>query len=261
LKKKKIGIAFSGGVDSSLLLKICLDLDFKLRLITVGFSSWKDIDNSYETANFLGLEITSDVVSMEELDRSAEKVLKIINFDRLVRFENCLGFYHVFKLASREGYDVVLSGSGLDELFCGYFSYKNYYEKRDLMMVFMNRLVRIAKEDKKEIDKIAAIFKVKYECPFLFDEFVDFAINIPLNHKILGEMDSIRKHILREIALEIGVPRSVALKKKKAFQYSSGMHKALLKLVRQKDFTKKKALEMGFQNGLEAYLHSLKKKK
>ena len=41
--KKKIGIAFSGGVDSTLVSKICTDMGFDVVLLTIGFSESHDI--------------------------------------------------------------------------------------------------------------------------------------------------------------------------------------------------------------------------
>ena len=41
--KKKIGIAFSGGVDSTLVSKICTDMGFDIVLLTIGFSESHDI--------------------------------------------------------------------------------------------------------------------------------------------------------------------------------------------------------------------------
>ena len=35
VKEKKIGIAFSGGVDSTLVSKICSDMDYDVTLLTI----------------------------------------------------------------------------------------------------------------------------------------------------------------------------------------------------------------------------------
>ena len=43
VKEKKIGIAFSGGVDSTLISKICSDMGFDITLLTIGFAESHDI--------------------------------------------------------------------------------------------------------------------------------------------------------------------------------------------------------------------------
>ena len=43
VQEKKIGIAFSGGVDSTLISKICSDMDYDITLLTIGFSESHDI--------------------------------------------------------------------------------------------------------------------------------------------------------------------------------------------------------------------------
>jgi asparagine synthase (glutamine-hydrolysing) len=44
----------------------------------------------------------------------------------------------------------------------------------------------------------------------------------------------IRKHILREVALALGVPEESAMKPKKALQYGSSIHKYLRKIERRR---------------------------
>ncbi len=122
----------------------------------------------------------------------------------------------------------------------------------------METLVDTAKKDKKEIDKLSALFGIKYVCPFLSDRFVDFSMDIPLDFKIKSRDDESRKHILREVALEVGVPKSAALRAKKAFQYSSGIHKAIKKLARKKGYTRMKAKISGLRSEMEAYIRNLR---
>ena len=50
--KKKIG-TFSGGVDSTLVSKICTDMGFDVILLTIGFSQSHDIEFSKEVNQFL----------------------------------------------------------------------------------------------------------------------------------------------------------------------------------------------------------------
>ncbi len=43
IKENKIGIAFSGGIDSTLVAKICSDMNYNITLLTIGFSESHDI--------------------------------------------------------------------------------------------------------------------------------------------------------------------------------------------------------------------------
>jgi len=77
---------------------------------------------------------------------------------------------------------------------------------------------------------VASPFGVVLIQPFLLQDFIDFAKKIPLKHKIYGSDDLLRKHIIRELALKIGVPKLSSNKRKKALQYGSLIHKTLMKI-------------------------------
>jgi asparagine synthase (glutamine-hydrolysing) len=257
---KNVGVAFSGGIDSSLLVKVCKDVGKKITLLTVGFSSQRDINISNRISKALDLSIFHRVIPLKELDHSLKIVLSKIEFDRITRLENCVCFYQVFKLASEHGVGTVLSANGMDELFCGYDVYRRHFTTSQIEMIdLMSSLVKVAIKDKEEIDKLGDLFSIEYLCPFLSDSFVDFAMKIPMQLKIKSEEDNVRKHILREIALNVGVPRSAALRPKKAFQYSSGIHRAIRKLAKNKGFTRLKAKNVGYSSEIEAYTENLKK--
>ncbi len=259
IRANEVGVAFSGGVDSSLLAKICKDVGKKTSLLTVGFVDRKDFEISSEVANIFGLTFYYDLVSLKDLEDGLKIVLSKIEFDRIVRFENCVCFYYVFRLASKQSLKTVVSANGMDELFCGYTVYKSSYNNLDSMRSLMMNLVNKAIKDKIELDKIAHLFNIDYVCPFLSKEFVEFAIQIPFKYKIKGFDDNLRKHILREVAVNVGVPIEAALRPKKAFQYSSGVHQAIRKMARLKNFTKNKAKHHGYTSEMEAYVDSLKR--
>ena len=252
------GIAFSGGVDSSTLAVACKRLKRKVTLLTIAFPGSSDIDVSKETAEELGLPLLCRSIPLETLEEGMKTVLGIIRFDRLALLENCVCFYYVFEVASEAGIRTVLSANGMDELFCGYDLYKKYYGDAEALMRVMGMLVETARRDKAEIDRIAELWNVNYECPFLSDKFVEYAMSIPSDYKIRSKDDYLRKHALRDAALRMGVPESAAMRRKKAFQYSSGIHKAIRKLARRRGYTKGKAKELGCIGEIEAYIESLK---
>jgi asparagine synthase (glutamine-hydrolysing) len=259
VKASYIGIAFSGGLDSSLLAKTCKDIGKNIILLTVGFSNRKDIENSIKISKIMDLPLVHQIVTLEELEDGLREVLSSIEFDRTVRLENCLCFYYVFRMASKYNIQNVLSANGADELFCGYHRYtREFNSNQNNLMNLMTKLITTAKKDKEQIDKISDLFDVNYDCPFLSGNFIEFAMKIPINLKIESNEDDVRKHILRKVALEVGVPRSAALRRKKAFQYSSGMHKALQRLAKKSGYSKNNARQVGYKSPLRLYLEEIK---
>jgi len=228
---KKIGIAFSGGVDSSLLAKLCTDLGYDVTLLTIGFADSHDIQFSKEISYLLGYEHKIEKISSKIFPEIVEQIRKAIKTDNLSWNENCIAFYFVSKLAKRCGIDKVLTANGIDELFCGYNAYRDAIKHgSDGVMKMMESKIENEINMMKTVNTIASEFGVKILQPFLLKEFVNFTKKIPIEEKIHGSDDLMRKHIVRDLALKIEVPKESAFKRKKALQYGSLIHKALMKI-------------------------------
>lgn len=255
---REVGVAFSGGVDSTLLAKACTDLGKRVTLCTVGIADRRDIAIAQRIAAELALPLCHTEVPLDALEASVTRVASLIDGTRLARLETSVGFYHVFELAVAQHLRTVLSAHGLDELFCGYDAYRRWFPNGEPTVTNqMQRLVATARADKAEVDKLAASFGVDYRCPFLTPAFVQYAMSIPLPLKIHGEDDTMRKHVLRTVARAVGVPHAAAYRPKKAFQYSSGVHRALQRLAKQRGYTRSRAVQAGYRSALEAYLTHL----
>ncbi len=228
--EKKIGVAFSGGVDSTLLAKLCNDLGYDTTLLTIGFEGSHDISfskivNGEMKYNHKILEIDKSTFS--------EICLKIrdkIKTDNLSWNENCIAFYYVSKLAHSLNLDIVVTANGIDELFCGYNAYRDAIKEgeesvKKLMISKLENELKMM----KAVNEISSQFNVNILQPFLSSKFISFAKKIPINEKIKNAEDLQRKHIIRKVASTIGVPEISATKRKKALQYGSLIHKALIK--------------------------------
>ena len=230
VKVKKIGIAFSGGVDSTLISKICSDMNYDITLLTIGFPESHDILFAKEVNEYLKyphhiLEIDSDTFSS-----ISSKINQIIKTDNLSWNENCIAFHYVSKLANSLELDTVITANGIDELFCGYNAYREAFsggesQINEVMLAKLDNELKMM----KAVNLIASEFTVKILQPLLSPEFIKYAKTIPVSEKIHDSEDLYRKHIIRKLAGEIKVPELSCTKRKKALQYGSKIHKALLK--------------------------------
>ena len=230
VKVKKIGIAFSGGVDSTLISKICSDMNYDITLLTIGFPESHDILFAKEVNEYLKyphhiLEIDSDT-----FPNVSSKINQIIQTDNLSWNENCIAFYYVSKLANSLELDTVITANGIDELFCGYNAYREAFsggesQINEVMLAKLDNELKMM----KAVNLIASEFGVKILQPLLSPEFIKYAKTIPVSEKIHDSEDLYRKHIIRKLAGEIKVPELSCTKRKKALQYGSKIHKALLK--------------------------------
>jgi len=221
-----VGVAFSGGVDSALLARICQDLGKKVTSITVGFRDSHDVGFSKAIASKMGMEHKVLEIAESDLRDSLESVQQIARCENTSHIENCLAYFYVAKVAASAGLEVVLSANGCDELFCGYNGYRMVYAAGEAaLMKFMDEKIANEFELVEEISAVASHFGITVRQPFLSREFIEFAKSIPLHEKITGPDDIVRKHILRAAALQIGVPEESAMKPKKALQYGSSIHK------------------------------------
>jgi asparagine synthase (glutamine-hydrolysing) len=221
-----LAVAFSGGIDSSLLAKICKDIGIKVTLLTIGFPLSQDIEFSKQIAVKLDLPHKISVLMPEQFQKDLLYVQQKIACRNISHIENCIAYFYIARMANQNNLQLILTANGCDELFCGYNKFRLIYDegiKRIIDLIDE----RIANERLllNEIDKITTEFGVLTKQPFFSQKFIDFAKDIPIEQKITGSNDFIRKHILRKLALSIGIPRESAMKPKKALQYGSLIHR------------------------------------
>lgn len=222
----RLGIAFSGGIDSTLLAKVCMDVGKDVTLITIGFSGSHDIEFSRQIASGLGLPQHIAEISASDFPIKLRYIKQKITCGNTSHLENCIAYYYVSQAAKQLGLSLILSANGCDELFCGYNGYRLAYDDGpDALGKLMDEKIANERLLVDEISAVAQEFGVAIRQPFLSPEFILFAKTIPLAFKITGPDDMMRKHILRQAAFELGVPIESAMKPKKALQYGTLIHR------------------------------------
>jgi asparagine synthase (glutamine-hydrolysing) len=230
VSEKKIGIAFSGGVDSSVVAKVCSDLGYDVTLLTIGFAGSHDIEFSKQVNETIRMPHEILEINPSEFDKISSRIKSKIKTDNLSWNENSIAFYHVAMLARELGLNVVVTANGIDELFCGYNAYRDAIKIGEKKVIeLMDSKIDNELAMMRAVNDVCSGFSVRIVQPLLSNDFIKYAKSVPISDKIKDENDLQRKHIVRKLALWIGVPEIAANKRKKALQYGSLIHKALIK--------------------------------
>ncbi|MES1044869.1 asparagine synthase (glutamine-hydrolyzing) [Heyndrickxia oleronia] len=143
-----VGSFLSGGIDSSIIASIAKRYHPNIKTFSVGFehNGFSEIDVAKETAEKLGVENISYIISPEEYMKELPKI--IWHLDDPLADPACVPLYFVAREA-RKHVTVVLSGEGADELFGGY----NIYREPQSLEVF-DKIPAIGKSLLKALAKI-----------------------------------------------------------------------------------------------------------
>jgi asparagine synthase (glutamine-hydrolysing) len=219
--KVRVGcIAFSGGVDSSLLAAI-----YDLPLISVTASKEEE-EWLRKAAKMIGRDLEIRRVGKEEILDAAKVVSNIIESKDFLQLSIGVPVYLTMEFAKSLGYSEIIFGQGADELFGGYKRYESM-EGYELENALIEDLKNIGDENLVRDVKLSYKSEIKLLTPYLEWEVIDAAIKIPPELKVKKEGGKvIRKFILRKIA-ENYLPEEIAWRDKKAIQYSTGIAKIL----------------------------------
>jgi asparagine synthase (glutamine-hydrolysing) len=224
----EVAILFSGGIDSTAIATVAKQFTTPL-LVTAGIAGSSDLEAARAIAAELDLPHKEVVLSEEEIVKVYKKCYKIRKGD-LLKVELMVPVFSCCREAARMGKWRILSGSGAEELFIGYDRYFRYRGRR-LEKLLLKEIETLPSGDCEAQDLVAKNFGMRAAFPFLYPPFVREVLAAPLKERLGTRED--KKPLLRKIAAELGVPKAAIERKKKAMQYGSGVHKILLKNIRQ----------------------------
>ncbi|WP_321421503.1 asparagine synthase (glutamine-hydrolyzing) [uncultured Methanobacterium sp.] len=229
----KVGILFSGGVDSTLLAVLCADLGIETELYAVGSEGSPDRVFASKVADDIGLPLHIRMVDEDVVRKYTPLVLNAIEEWNVMKLGVGMTAYLAAEMAHQHGQRVIFSGQGADELFAGYHRYLSFYQQKgeEAQEDLQNDVVNLYHVNLERDDKVTMASSVELRVPYLDLQIINMAMNIPMYYKINGPDDKLRKCILREVASQMGVPSEIVKRPKKAAQYGSGIHKILRKKV------------------------------
>ncbi len=225
IKGGRIAIGFSGGVDSSLLTLLASQIG-DVKLVSVYASGSRDEVNVKASARLLGLDLVEVTLTPREVAEKIERIAEITEKQSAMDIAIGMAINTVASTARDEGCDCLLLGQLADELFGGYRRYLRVYSEEGAEAAHraMVKDTLGAYSANFERDEAAASPYTDLRLPYASLELAEYALSLNLQLKINPENDE-RKIVLRKAALQAGVPKELALKPKKALQFSSNLQK------------------------------------
>lgn len=247
----RTGIVFSGGVDSTLIALIASKFS-EVTAYAVGGKNSEDLVFARRFAELNLLSVKIKEISAHKIEENFSKVEKILKENNLkqneLNFATSFPIYFASEAASEDGITLMLSGQGGDELFGGYSRYLRMNDEEKISAMSKDAKTAYERNLKRDI-LMCKSHNVELKFPYFDDKFSAYALSLPLDLRIKEVTDDkelikeyiecvdevegrkyIRKYALRKLAEELGVPKFIARRKKRAMQYGSESQKLLKKL-------------------------------
>lgn len=239
---QKVGVLFSGGIDSTFICLVLRELGIEFTCYTAAVDDGqlapsKDMVASKEIAKKYGYEHKVLTIGRDEIPAYCEKVIPLIEDSNVVKVGVALPFFLACEEAQRDGVRVLLSGLGSEEIFAGYERHRNAL---DINKECLHGLLKMYERDLYRDDVVTMYHTIELRLPFLDRDLVTYALQIPGEFKI---REGQSKVILRDIAKDMGLAEEYAERKKSAAQYGSNFDRAISKLAKSKGKNKSEYLD------------------
>ncbi len=231
--KSKVVVSFSGGVDSSLLAAVASDFS-KVLAVSVHTKGSHDASAPRSAAKALGLDLLEASITEKEIHEKIPWIQKIAEVSSPIDTSIALGMMFASQVAHKEGCDTMLVGQLADEIFGGYERYLKTYclEGASSVRRMMVHDVMAAHSLNFDRDEKATSPFIDLCIPYASVELVRFGLSIEPALKFDCAKKE-RKIVLRKAAKKFGIPAEIAERPKKAFQYSSGISKAVIRYIQR----------------------------
>ena len=235
----RIGIIFSGGIDSVIIAWLAKKMVREVICYTGGIKGSSDIIFARQIAKKLKLKLRVNELTNDEVEQMIPDIIHTIEDTNAGQVEVAVPVYAAVKLAHEDGINVMFSGQGADELFGGYSWYTKVVEKKGYQKLrehMTEDLLLLYKETLEREDKITMSHGIEMREPFLDMEIIRLSMQIDPRLNVKGDDDAFGKHVHRHTAQKLGIPRNIAYRIKEAAQHGSGIHDVFDSIARKHGF-------------------------
>lgn len=188
----------SGGLDSSIITSLAVKYSKeKLHTFSIGLSDSPDLIQAKKVADFLGTIHHQVVFTLEEGINALRDVIWHTETYDVTTIRASTPMFLLSKRIKSFGIKMVLSGEGSDELFGGYLYFHKCKNPEDFYLETIRKVQDLHKYDCLRANKSTAAAGLEVRPPFLDIDFVNTALNINPEYKLITPEHNIEKWILR----------------------------------------------------------------
>ena len=222
------GGLLSGGMDSSVINYLASKAyrarfgeEARLKTFSLGVGESEDIRAARTMADYIGSEHHELICDLPQLLEVLPQVIyHLESFDpSLVR--SSASNYLISRYAREQGIEVLLSGEGGDEVFCGYL-YLARCPAEELFARQMECIGFLHSNASLRLDRMNQCHSIRVVAPLVSGELLWYAMSIPPQYKQMPQGEGkIEKWIFRK-AYEGLLPPSIVWRTKQEFSQGSG---------------------------------------
>jgi len=210
-------IAFSGGLDSSILGQIKKDQDLNALTIIAKDFIGTDLSHSQIIGKHIGIPLELKYVSIDEMLDAIKGTIKIlINFND-IEIRNSIVSYIYLNVLKKKNISKIITGDGADEILAGFnFLVNKDHDELQKELKRMKKIMHFTSQ------KIANELGISVQMPFIDENIIKFVETLPVN-LLVNQNNGMKfgKWILRK-AFENDLPSSIIWRKKTPKQDGSG---------------------------------------
>ena len=247
--KKRVGIVFSGGIDSFLLAYMIQKLGIPFTCYTAGRKGSSDIEWASTVANQYKFPLKVKTFTLKDIENVIPEIITTIEDHSLNQVEAATAMYIANRTAQEHGEQMVMTGQGADEIFGGYPWYPKIvdqegydsfekYSWEDTLLGY--------KETFERENKIAMAHGLEMSVPYTDPEVIRVAFSISPELKIKRGNDRIQKRLHREYGVSIGISKEIAFREKEAAQHGANVHGAFEELANMTGVTEAMLEDAGY---------------